>query len=138
MSALPAFRRKFALAVRTAPVALATFVVSVMAAAPLSAQGTAMHKCDPVTDEGWSVVPERQVLGTADGTPYQSGPAGSWYLDRVTTVLPFCHYFNAVGNYSLRSYSLAPVKSEERVAICRPGGGGSVPVPPYPGPCPPR
>ena len=97
-----------------------------------------MHKCDPVTDEGWSVVPERQVLGTTDGTPYRSGPDGNWYLDRITTVLPFCHYFNGVGNYSLRSYSLAPVASEERVAICRLGAGGSsVAVPPYAGPCPP-
>ena len=102
-----------------------------MATAP--ALGATMHKCDPVTEEGWSVVPEREVLGVTDGAPYQVGGAGSWYVDRrVTTVLPFCNYYNAIGIYSLNSYSLSPVVTEERVAICRPAAeGGSVAVAPY-------
>jgi len=96
----------------------------------------AMHKCDPVTDEGWSVVPERQALGAIDGAPYRVG--ADWFVDRTTTVLPLCNYFNSIGVYSLRSYSLDPVESEERIAICRGGEAGSVPVAPYAGPCPPR
>jgi hypothetical protein len=97
----------------------------------------AEHKCDPVTDEGWSVVPERQALGEVDGEPYRVG--ADWFVDRTTTVLPFCHYYNSIGVYSLRSYSLAPVETEERIAICRGDGqGGSVAVAPYAGPCPPR
>jgi hypothetical protein len=110
-----------------------------MSAMPGAAQAASTHRCDAVPEEGWSVVPERQVLGSVDGTPYHSGPAGNWYLDRVTTVLPFCHYFNAIGIYSLNSYSLAPVVTEERVAICRPAAqGSSVAIAPYAGPCPPK
>jgi hypothetical protein len=95
-----------------------------------------MHKCDPVTDEGWSVVPERQTLGAIDGPPYQVG--ADWFVDRTTTVLPLCNYFNSIGVYSLRSYSLDPVASKERIAICRGGEGVSVAIAPYAGPCPPR
>jgi hypothetical protein len=95
-----------------------------------------MHKCDPVTDEGWSVVPERQTLATTDGAPYRVG--ADWFVDRTTTVLPLCNYFNSIGVFSLRSYSLDPVESEQRIAICRGGKGVSVAVAPYAGPCPPR
>jgi hypothetical protein len=111
--------------------------LAVMAMAP--AFGAPMHKCDPVTEEGWSVMPDRQVLSTTDGAPYKADPAGTWYVDRTTTVLPFCNYYNAIGIYSLNSYSLEPMESEERVAICRPAiDGRSVAVPPYGGPCPPK
>jgi hypothetical protein len=109
-----------------------------MAAPAISfAAPAAEHKCDPVTDEGWSVVPERQTLSEIDGTPYLAG--ADWYVDRVTTVLPFCHYYNSIGVYSMRSYSLDPETIEEKVAICRRSGeGGSVAIAPYSGPCPPR
>ena len=114
-------------------VAVAALTVSAISSAAVAAQ----HKCDPVTDEGWSVVPEREVLSQTDGPPYQSGT--DWFIDRVTTVLPFCHYFNSIGVYSMRSYSLDPVvMTEERVAICRRVGNDSVAVAPYAGPCPPR
>lgn len=114
-------------------------IVAFLALAAAPAFGQAMHKCDPVTDEGWSVVPTREVLGRKDGAPYQAGETGNWYVDRITTVLPFCNYFNAIGNYSLNSYSLEPVDTEERVAICRATGqSGSVAVAPYGGPCPPK
>jgi hypothetical protein len=45
----------------------------------------AQHKCDPVTDDGWSVVPERQTLNESDSAPYGAG--ADWFMDRITTVL---------------------------------------------------
>jgi hypothetical protein len=113
-------------------VMVAAFTASTVSKAAIAAE----HTCDPVTDAGWSVVPEREVLSQTDGPPYQSGT--DWLVDRVTTVLPFCHYFNSIGVYSMRSYSLDPVVTEERVVICRRSGRDSVAVAPYAGPCPPR
>jgi hypothetical protein len=113
-------------------VAVAALAVSAISNAAIAAE----HKCDPVTDAGWSVVAEREVLSQTDGPPYQSGT--DWFIDQVTTVLPFCHYFNSIGVYSMRSYSLDPEVTEERVIICRQNGGNSVAVAPYAGPCPPR
>src|SRR5262250_2914862 len=92
--------------------------IVVLVAPPVSGGASAAeHKCDPVTDDGWSVVAERETLSQIDGLPYQFGT--DWFVDRVTTVLPFCHYFNPIGVYSMLSYSLEPVVTEERVAICR-------------------
>lgn len=120
------------------PVARAVIAVLALLSSPAFA-ATATHKCDPVTEEGWSVVPDLEVLSVSDGAPYEAGPAGTWYVERTTTSLPYCNYFNAIGIYSLNSYSLEPVETKERVAICRPGnGGGSVAVAPYGGPCPPK
>ncbi len=113
-------------------VAVAALTVSAISKTAVAAE----HKCDPVADAGWSVVPEREVLSQTDGPPYQSGT--DWFTNRVTTVLPFCHYFNSIGVYSMRSYSLDPVVTEERVVICRRGGSDGVAVAPYAGPCPPR
>jgi hypothetical protein len=119
---------------RAKVIALAIAAAAVPA---ISERGVAAeHKCDPVTDAGWTVVPERETLSQTDGVPYQSGT--DWFIDRITTVLPFCHYFNSIGVYSMRSYSLDPLVTEERIAICRPSGSGSIAVPPYAGPCPPR
>jgi hypothetical protein len=112
-------------------VAIAALAVSAVSKAAIAAE----HTCDPVTDAGWSVVAERETLSQTDGPPYQSG--ADWFIDRVTTVLPFCHYFNSIGVYSMRSYSLDPVVTTEPVAICRRTESGSVAVPPYAGPCPP-
>ncbi len=72
-------------------VAVAALTVSAISKAAAAAE----HKCDPVADAGWSVAPEREVLSQTDGAPYQSGT--DWLVDRVTTVLPFCHYFNSIG-----------------------------------------
>ncbi len=105
-------------------VTVAALTVSTISKAAVAAE----HKCDPVTDAGWSVVPEREMLSQTDGAPYQSGT--DWLVDRVTTVLPFCHYFNSIGVYSMRSYSLDPVVTEERVVICRRNGSDSVAVAP--------
>jgi hypothetical protein len=118
--------------------AIAVVLAAMVATSGAACAAAATHKCDPVTEEGWSVVPEDQTLSETDGAPYQAGPAGNWFVDRETTVLPFCDYFNAIGLYSLNSYSLSPVTTKERVAICRPTAGGSVGVPPYAGPCPPK
>jgi len=115
---------------------IAVAVVALTVSAISKAVVAAEHKCDPVTDEGWSVVPGREVLSQTDSPPYQSGT--DWFIDRLTTVLPFCHYFNSIGVYSMRSYSLDPMVTEERVAICQRMGNNSVAVAPYAGPCPPR
>jgi hypothetical protein len=92
----------------------------------------AQHACDAIGDEGWRVVASNETTGVKDGAPYQAG--GDWVVDRITTVLPLCNYFNAVGNYSLRSYALDPVERKERVVLCHAGTA----VPPYAGSCPPK
>jgi len=99
------------------------------------------HKCDPLSeaDVGWSVVPSHETISQVDQAPYQAGAGGNWYVDRATTVLPFCNYYNAIGNYSMRSYSLSERVMTERIAICRGNAQGvSTPVEPYAGSCPPR
>ncbi len=92
----------------------------------------ALHACDAVSEEGWRVAATVEVAEIKDGAPYRTG--SDWVLDRTTTTLPFCNYFTPTGGYSLRSYSLDPVKATERVVICR----AASPVAPYPGPCPPK
>jgi hypothetical protein len=98
-------------------------------------------KCDPVdpvSDAGWSVVPSLETVGKADGVPYQAGAAGDWFVDRTTTLLPFCNYYNEIGIYSMRSYTLSPQVAKERIQICKGmAGGGSAAVAPYAGSCPP-
>ena len=105
---------------------------AVGAAALLSA-ARADHACDAsIAESDWKVVPSHEILDVTDGAPYPSG--GDWFVDRTTNVLPLCNYINAVGNYSLRSYSLSPEAKTERVAIC----DGATPVAPYAGSCPPK
>jgi hypothetical protein len=113
------------------------FVLIVLAAA---ASGAAFaqptHKCDPldpVADAGWSVVPSLEPIGTTDSAPYRAGTGSDWFIDRTTRLLPFCNYYNEIGIYSMRSYTLAPQLATERIEICR----GGAPVPPYAGKCPP-
>jgi hypothetical protein len=97
------------------------------------------HKCDPISDVGWTVVAAEETLSQVDSAPFQAGASGNWFIDRATTVLPFCHYYNAIGIYSMRSYSLAPRETTERIGICEAAAqGGSAAVPPYAGPCPPK
>jgi hypothetical protein len=123
------------------PSALATTTVILAITVSLSVAARADHKCDPLSDADidWNVVATHEIVSQVDSTPYQAGEAGNWYVDRATTVLPFCNYYNAVGNYSMRSYSLTEQVTTERIGICRRNTqGGSVPVVPYAGPCPPR
>jgi hypothetical protein len=103
-----------------------------VASALLCGAARADHACDALGEEGWSTVPSHEVVGVKDGAPYPEG--ADWFVERTTTMLAFCNYINAVGNYSLRSYSLSPEDVSERVAICRAG----TPVAPYAGACPPR
>jgi hypothetical protein len=99
----------------------------VLAAQPAPAQPV----CD-AADEGYRVVPSVEVTGVEDGAPYRAG--ADWVLDRVTTRLPMCSYFTPVGSFSLKSYSLDPYKTTERVTLC----AGASAVVPYTGPCPPK
>jgi hypothetical protein len=87
--------------------------------------------CDPA-DAGSRVMLSMEVTDVKDGAPYRSDV--DWMLDRTTTVLPLCNYFSPVGSYSLKSYSLDPVTTTERVLLCH----ITTPVAPYAGPCPPK
>jgi hypothetical protein len=91
----------------------------------------AQHACD-AAEEGYRVVPSVEIAGVEDGAPYRAG--ADWVLDRTTIRLPMCSYFTPVGSYSLRSYSLDPEKTTERVTLCR----GDAAVAPYAGPCSPK
>ena len=107
-------------------------MIAAMARMPAAAQ--TLPKCDPVdpvSDAGWSVVPSLEEIGTKDSAPYQAN--GDWFVDRTTTLLPFCNYYNEIGIYSMRSYTLMPQATTERIGICR----GNTAVPPYAGSCPP-
>ena len=117
----------------------AAIVATVLTCRPGAAQ--ADHKCDPVdpiSDVGWSVVPSLETVGAVDGAPHQAGAGGDWFIERTTTLVPFCNYYNEIGIYSMRSYVLAPQVTKERIRICeRTAAGGSGAVAPYQGPCPP-
>ena len=127
----------FSTPVSSMVVASAVIVATAVAYGPSDARA-ADHKCDPVSDVGWTVVAAEETLSQVDGAPYQEGASGNWFIDRATTVLPFCHYYNAIGIYSMRSYSLAPRDTKERIGICRNAAqGSSAAIPPYAGPCPP-
>src|SRR3954451_18418738 len=93
----------------------------------------AQHTCDPIdpiADLGWSVVPSEETISEVDGAPYQTASGGDWVIDRTITFLPFCNYFNAIGIYSMRSYTLSPRESMDRVTICKGAAqGASTPVP---------
>ena len=111
-------------------------LIGVVAAAALLRTGTvaAQHACDDLGETGWKTVATIETVDQADGPPVSAGPAGNWFVERTTTVLPFCNYYNSLGNYSLRSYSLSPEVSKERIEICRANSA----VPPYAGTCPPK
>lgn len=108
--------------------ALATVLMS----SAVSGAALAEHACDDLGAKGWRSEATVETVATRDSTPYRSA-SGAWYIERSITEIPFCHYFNTLGNYSLRSYSLSPETRTERVEICR----GSEVVIPYNGQCPP-
>ena len=98
----------------------------------------AHHQCDALGERGWSTVATIETVRQQDSAPRLDAASGEWFVERSTTRLPFCNYFNTLGNYSLRSYTLAPETTTERVALCRRDAQGkSVTVPPYRGQCPP-
>ena len=119
---------------------IATVVAITASGGPGGAQSN--PKCDPVdpiSDAGWSVVPSLETIGRVDSAPFQTGASGDWYIDRTTTLLPFCNYYNEIGIYSMRSYTLSRQVTKERIGICKATpAGGSAAIAPYAGPCPPK
>ena len=116
----------------------ATFGVTLLAALATARTeaATAQHACDAIGEEGWKVVATTEIVDVRSSAPYRLG--ADWVVDRTTTFLPLCNYFNHAGNYSLRSYALDPVDEKERVVLCHAAAFGiAAPVPPYAGPCPP-
>ena len=122
-------------------------VIAVVAGIAIAAGGgpgiaQSSFKCDPVdpvSDAGWSVVPSLETVGKADGAPYQSGAGGDWFVDRTTTLLPFCNYYNEIGIYSMRAYTLSRQGAKEQIQIGKAApGGASAAVAPYAGACPPK
>ncbi len=115
-------------------------VIFALAASAAPGRAQFDFKCDPVdpqADVGWSVVPSLETVDETDSAPFREG--ADWYVTRTTTRLPFCNYYNDLGIYSLRSYTLARRVSTLRLAICKgTPAGGSAAVPPYAGPCPPK
>lgn len=103
-----------------------------VAASLMGGAARADHACDDLGEPGWSTLLSHETVNVREGAPYRAG--ADWVVDRTTTSLAFCNYINAVGNYSLRSYSLSPEDRSERVVICR----GAAPVAPYTGACPPQ
>jgi hypothetical protein len=81
---------------------------------------------------GWTIHEDHRIVKQVDSAPYEQGGRGNWFVDRETTMLPFCSVFDDLGGYSLRSYMLQPVVTKSKVQICQATArGGSVPfVPP--------
>jgi len=126
---------------RASAIVRAVAALAAMAAAGAPAVAQSNPKCDPldpVSDVGWSVVPSLETVGQVDGAPYQAGAGGDWFVNRTTTLLPFCNYYNEIGIYSMRSYTLSRQVAEERIQICKSTPAGSAAVAPYAGSCPPR
>jgi hypothetical protein len=117
--------------------------IALLALAPVGGPvaGQTNPKCDPldpVADVGWAVVPSLETVGKTDSAPFQSGAGGDWFITRSTVLLPFCNYYNEIGIYSMRSYTLSRQTAEERIQICKATPAGSAAVAPYAGPCPPK
>ena len=120
-------------------IARSLFLALVVGTAAVLGAGAARadHRCDPIGEPGWRTVATHEVVSQTVSAPYQEGPG--WFIDRTVTVLPFCNYFDEIGNYSLRSYTLSPRATTERIGICRSDAArASIAIPPYTGPCPPR
>jgi hypothetical protein len=126
------------------PVTLFASAIAILVAVselccPADAQAAdACDPIDPISDIGWSVVPSLETVGVVDGRPYQVGTSGAWFVERTTTRIPFCNYYNEIGIYSMRSYTLEPEVTTERILICESAATGRAgAVSPYTGPCPP-
>jgi hypothetical protein len=96
------------------------------------------HKCDE-PQPGGDVIKLIEIADQNDSAPHPRGATGNWYVTRVTKWIPYCMYHDPIGLYSLDTYALTPKILEEEVQICAAvAGGGSRPVAPFAGPCPPR
>lgn len=132
-------RRTGAMACKVLEMRLFSVAFAVAAIAATTAAVWAAPACDSLGEPGWSLVPTVETTGQVDSAPYQAGASGNWFVDRTTALLPFCNYYNSLGIYSLRSYSLSPEMKKERIGICqRTAQGGSAAVAPYAGQCPPQ
>jgi hypothetical protein len=133
-------RVKTAAAMEISMLGVRILAVSLVAATALGARaGHAIHVCDPVTNTGWNVVASEETVSESDSAPFADGAPGDWFVRRTTVYIPFCNYYNELGIYSMRSYTLAPATREGRIAICQGSPQGiSVPIAPYTGACPPR
>jgi hypothetical protein len=124
------------------PMSVLVFALFALAGLTRPVAAQPVPKCDPVdplADVGWSVVPSLETVGKADSAPYQSGTGGDWFITRTTTLLPFCNYYNEIGIYSMRSYTLSRQLATEQIQICKGGPGGtSAAIAPYAGACPPN
>jgi hypothetical protein len=95
------------------------------------------HKCDEPPDGG-DVMKTIEIADQKDSAPHAKGPAGNWYVTRTTKWIPYCMYHDAIGLYSLDTYALTPKIIAEEVQVCEVmPSGGSRPVAPFSGPCPP-
>jgi hypothetical protein len=97
----------------------------------------ATHKCDdPVP--GGDVLKTIEIADQKDSAPHVNGTAGAWYVTRTTKWIPYCMYHDENGLFSLDTYALTPKIFAEEIEICEALPGGSRPVAPFAGPCPPR
>src|SRR5215510_15938909 len=95
------------------------------------------HKCDP-PEAGGDVMKVIEIADQKDSQPHARGAAGDWYITRTTKWIPYCMYHDPIGLFSLDTYALTPKLIDEEVQICAAAaGGGSRPVAPFAGPCPP-
>ena len=81
-----------------------------------------------------------EIADQKDSVPHAKGTAGNWFVTRTTKWIPYCMYHDAIGLYSLDTYALQPKVFDEEIQICEsvPAPiGGSRPVAPFAGPCPP-
>lgn len=112
---------------------------------PVAAQWAATKIVPPATQKCDDPVPGGDLLKTIeiadqkDSSPHPAGAAGDWYVTRTTKWIPYCMYHDPIGLYSLDTYALTPKIIEEEVQVCEAiKGGGSRPVAPFAGPCPPQ
>lgn len=95
------------------------------------------HHCD-APELGGDMLKTIEIADQKDSAPHQAGASGNWYVTRTTKWIPYCIYHDAIGLYSLDTYALTPKNFEEEVQICEAiPGGGSRPILPFTGPCPP-
>jgi hypothetical protein len=96
----------------------------------------ATQKCDD-PEPGGDVLKTIEIADQRDSSPHMKGAAGNWYITRTTKWIPYCMYHDPNGLYSLNTYALAPKMIDEEVQVCEAIAGGSRPVAPFAGPCPP-
>ena len=129
-------RRRLALMAAVALAALASSEAGAQWAATRIVP-QANHKCDEAIDSG-SMRKTIEIADQKDSAPHANGAAGNWYVMRTSKWIPYCMYHDAIGLYSLDTYALMPQIIDEEIQICEAlAGGGSRPVAPFAGPCPP-